>query len=128
MQKLPWTTTKEGVDRESPIYQTALAEMRLLSRPVLDFLNDLYPDVKEQSEPEHALFNKARSVAPQKIARRHNTPFEARVKGTGGELVSIQYRRPKKKLEQIKKVLGKKMSASDIGKHTFDWFYERNCK
>src|SRR5712692_3815688 len=35
VQKLPWTTTKEGVDLESPIYQTALAEMRLLSRPVL---------------------------------------------------------------------------------------------
>ena len=44
VQKLPWTTTKEGVDLESPIYQTALAEMRLLSRPVLNFLNDLYSD------------------------------------------------------------------------------------
>lgn len=55
VQKLPWTTTKEGVNRESPIYQAALAEMRLLSRPVLDFLNNLYGDVKEQSEPEHTL-------------------------------------------------------------------------
>lgn len=127
--KLPWTTTKEGVDRESPIYQTALAEMRLLSRPVLNFLNDLYPDVKEESEPEHALFKSAQPIPPQKIAKRYNTPFEAKPKKEiGDKPVSIQYKRPKKKLEQIKKVLGKRISASDIGKHTFDWFYDRNCK
>ncbi len=85
VQKLPWTTTKEGVNRESTIYQAALAEMRLLSRPVLDFLNTLYTDVKEQSEPEHALFQKARPVAPQKIASRSNTVFNGSSIGTASD-------------------------------------------
>ena len=90
---------KNGVDRESPIYQTALAEMRLLSRPVLDFLNDFYEDVKEQSAPERALFEKAKPVSPLKIAVRQNTLFQARVKKTADdELMSIQYQRPNKKL------------------------------
>jgi hypothetical protein len=130
VQKLPWTTTKEGVNRESPIYQGALAEMWLLSRPVLDFLNNLYSDVREQSEPEHALFRKAKPVALQKIASRDNTIFKADVKKESeDELVSIQYRRPKKKLTKIKEVFGKSsMSASRIGEYTFDWFYDRNCK
>ncbi|MGD0012962.1 MAG: ATP-binding protein [Bryobacteraceae bacterium] len=130
VQKLPWTTTKDGVDRESPIYQTALSEMRLLSRPILDFLNTFYEDVKEQSEPERAVFEKARPVSPLKIAVRQNTPFEVRVKKTADdELVSIQYPRPNKKLRRIREVLGRSsMSASRIGQYTFDWFYDRNCK
>jgi hypothetical protein len=130
VQKLPWTTTKEGVDRESPIYQAALAEMRLLSRPVLDFLSTLYPDVKEQSEPEHALFKQAKAVAPQKIASRANAGWEAKVKKQGDDyLVSIQYKRPNRKLKKIREALGRtNMSASRIGEHTFDWFYDRNCK
>lgn len=130
VQKLPWTTTKEGVNREAPIYQYALAEMRLLSRPVLDFLNTLYPDLKEQSEPEHALFKEASPLAPQTIASRANTVFKAEVKKQSeDELISIQYKRPQKKLNKIKEALGKsRMSASRIGEYTFDWFYERNCK
>lgn len=128
--KLPWTTTKDGVDRESPVYQAALGEMRLLSRPVLDFLNDFYEDVKEQSGPERVLFERAKPVSPLKIAVRQNAPFNARVTRTvDGGLVSIQYKRPSKKLRQIREVVGRSsMSASSIGAYTFDWFYDRNCK
>jgi hypothetical protein len=130
VQKLPWTTTKEGVNRESMIYQAALAEMRLLSRPVLDFLNDLYTDVKEQSEPEHALFRQAKPIAPQTVARRSNTSFKAEiVKETEDSLMSIQYKRPKKKIRKIREFLGKpNMSAYRVGEYTFDWFFDRNCK
>ena len=128
--KLPWTTTKEGVDRESPIYQAALAEMRLLSRPVLDFFNDLYPDTKEESEPEHELFRTAKAVAPHTVAARSNSRFSAIVrKQSGDESVSIQYKRPKKELDRIIQALGTpRMSASAIGEYTFDWFYDRNRK
>jgi hypothetical protein len=128
--KLPWTTTKEGVDMESPIYQAALAEMRLLSRPVLDYLNNLYPDVIEQGQPEHDLLKQAKAVAPQKVASRRNSGFVANVRRPSGSVpVSIQYRRSKKKLDEVKSAIGDpNMSASRVGEYTFDWFYERNRK
>ena len=130
VNRLPWTTTKEGVDFESPIYQSALAEMRLLSRPVLNFLNELYSDVKEQSEPEHVLFKEAKPVELQTIASRDNTSFRVALKKENEDnLVSIQYKRPAKQLKKIKEALGKtSISASRIGEYTFDWFYDRNCK
>jgi hypothetical protein len=130
VQKLPWTTTKDNVDQESPVYQKALSEMWVHSRPVLDFLNDLYPDLKEESGPEHDLFTAAEAVPPQKIASRANTLFEAAVRReTDDQMVSIQYRRPRKKLEKVRQVLGRsRMSASNIGEYTIDWFYDRNCK
>jgi hypothetical protein len=129
--KLPWTTTKDGVDRESAIYQTALGEMRVISRPILTFLNTFYEDVKEIEQPERMVLEKAKAVSPLTVAARRNSPaFEVRVaKAPAESLVSIQYKRPKKKLEQIKDALGKRsMSATRIGEYTFDWFYERNCK
>ncbi len=129
VSKLPWSTTKDDVDRESPIYQAALSETWVLGRPILDFLNELYADVKEESEPEHALFKAAKAVAPEAIARRSNTLFEAKVKRqSDDDLVSIQYKRSKRKINKINEVLGRKMSASRIGEYTFDWFYDRNCK
>jgi len=128
--KLPWNTTKDDVDQESPIYQRALAEMWILSRPVLNFLNDLYPDVKEEGEAEHVLFQSAKGVSPQSVARRANTAWKANVKKqTDDTLLAILYKRPKKQLESIKEALGRpRMSASSIGQYTFDWFYDKNCK
>ena len=103
--------------------------MRLLSRPVLNFLNTLYSDVKEQSEPEHTLFREATPIDPLEIASRSNTIFRAAVKKESDDRpVSIQYKRPKKKLKRVNEVLGKNMSAYRIGEYTFDWFYDRNCK
>lgn len=129
-QKLPWTTTKDDVDQESPIYQRALAEMWILSRRILDFLNDLYPEVKEEAEAEHDLFESAKPVSPQTIARRPNAKFQATVKKQPGNApVWISYQRPKAHLESIKEALGRpRMSAARIGQYTFDWFYDKNCK
>ncbi len=129
-QKLPWTTTKDDVDQESPIYQRALAEMWILSRSILDFLNALYPEVKEEGEAEHALFESAKAISPQAIAKRPNANFQATVKKQPGSTpVWISYQRPKRQLESIKEALGRpKMSAANIGQYTFDWFYDKNCK
>ena len=38
---LPWTTTKTGVDSENPVWRSARPHMERLTRPVIDFLNQL---------------------------------------------------------------------------------------
>lgn len=130
LRNLPWATTKDRVDYESPIYQAAVKEMWVLGRPILDFLNNLYGDVREESEPERNLFAAAKAVQLQRVASRKNTIFEATVKKESDDAqVSIQYKRPKKKLKQVREATGRPtLSASRIGEYTFDWFYDRNCK
>ena len=39
--KLPWNTTKTGVDENSPIYEAVRQRMIQVMRPVIDFLNRL---------------------------------------------------------------------------------------
>lgn len=130
LRKLPWTTTKDELDRDSIIYQEALTQMRMLSRPILDFLNNLYEDVKEESEPEHNVFQSGKAVPAAKVASRANATWQVRLKKQSDDhLVSIQYKRSKRKITKVKEALGKTaMSASRIGEYTFDWFYDRNCK
>jgi hypothetical protein len=127
---LPWTTTKDGVDLESPIYQEALNEMAVQARPALNFLNTLYSDVKEQSEPERELFESGDNVDPKKVAGKKNQTFSATPKNDmGEELVSIQYRRKQKQIDKIREFLEKpKLAAYRVGELTFDWFFDRNCK
>jgi hypothetical protein len=130
LRKLPWTTTKDEADRDSIIYLAALAQMRVLSRPILDFLNDLYGDVREESEPETNVFKSGKAIPAQRVAGRPNAVWKVTYKKQAeDELVSIQFKRSKSKLKKVKDALGKmNMSASRIGEYAFDWFYERNCK
>jgi hypothetical protein len=130
VRKLPWTTTKEGVDRESRVYQAALSEMRLLTRPILEFLNALYDDIKEQGEPERKAFEEVKPVPAEKMAGRPNSFFKTTLtRSPDDELTSIQYKRTRKKIDQVRRAIGRmRLSAARIGEYTFDWYYNRNCK
>jgi hypothetical protein len=130
VRKLPWTTTKDGVTRESPIYQKALSEMRVQARPVLDFFNRLYPDDPAESEQERESFDKAKPTSAEKAASQPNTPFQAPPPKPRDDVsVKIQYSRPKKQVKKIAAHLQRpNMSAVRVGEHTFDAFYERYCK
>jgi hypothetical protein len=128
VRALPWTTTKEGVELEAPVYQFALAEMRTMSRPALAFLSRMYPDVRVESEGERDVLQNAKGTGVQKIAGRGNAPLKADVpRKKENDLVHIQYKRSRKDVEKIKRAIGKpKLSAVGVGEYTFDVFLRRN--
>ncbi len=131
--KLPWKTTKEGVEVESAVYQKALAEMRIIGRPVINFLNDMYPtDVEPDGVAERETLAGAKAVSASEAARnkKSSAAFKANTKKTSDDaLVNILYKRPKKSIDKIVRALGKKrMSAAKVGEHTFDVFLRRECK
>lgn len=128
VRKLPWTTTKEGVERESIVYQYALQHMRTIGRPILDFLNDMYGDVEVRGVEQRELLDKAAAVNLEKVAGRSNTAFKADVKRIrDDDLVAIQYKKKRKDVEKVKKAIGSSgMSLSAVGEYTFDWYLRRN--
>jgi hypothetical protein len=126
---LPWTTTKQGVVYDSGIYQKALAEMHIQARPVISFLNAMYPGEPEpEGVMERDLLDKARFVPINKL-RRADTAFEYDLKRrqkAGDEPVRIQYSKPRKDIERIREHLKRRsMAASKIGEHTFDYFVKQ---
>jgi hypothetical protein len=53
--RLPWTTSKRGLNREALIYQLAWNRMTSVARPVISFLNDMYPSDPVENSPERVI-------------------------------------------------------------------------
>lgn len=128
--RLPWNTTKTGVNTDSTIYRAVRLEMIKLMRPVVDFCNKLKEE-KERREDETAqgpLEKMVESATERPIAKiSARETFELpKVKPppayTSPALQRIQYDRPLDKVNEVKKALGVR-SFVKVGEKTFDYFY-----
>ncbi len=126
VEVLPWRTTKQGLNAESPVYRAGLEQMRLQARPVLNFLNDMYPsDVSADVIVERQTLGKATTIGLEEIPRIESTFSYARTPRREIEDQSIQFRRPKTQIAAIREFLGdRSMSAGRVGEHCFDYFLE----
>jgi hypothetical protein len=100
--------------------------MRLQARPVLNYLNDMYPsDVSADVLMERETLGRAVSIGLEDIPRVESTFSYSRPRHRNGEEQSIQFRRPKSQIATIRAYLGDRaMSAGKIGEHCFDYFLE----
>jgi hypothetical protein len=129
VESLPWRTTKQGLDLESPVYQRALAEMKLQARPVLNYLSSMYPGDLEPAEPERAALDGAEPVSLENLPKRNAAFKVKKVRRAPTDSIKIQYHRPRAVIERIKKHLGEpSMSAVKVGEHTFDYYVEQEIE
>lgn len=129
--RLPWNTTKTGVSTDSDIYRKVRQEMIVLMRPVIDFLNRL--DAEMDREEEHGPGPLAQAVSNAKlVAVAKSKPSDIFVapkpkpKSTAPKDPNISYKRPKSKIDAVKKVLGVTSNRA-VGEETFDYFFEAEC-
>jgi hypothetical protein len=128
--KLPWTTSKRGVNRESLIYQHTRARMAGVARPVINFLNKMYPSDMEEQPSEREV---ASRVEPKdfrlELGKRKQRTFSAKIKKKGANsAVKVEYEAEPSELDRVRKKLRQpKISPSSIGRHTFDHFLRTEC-
>jgi len=125
---LPWTTTKDGVDRESAVYQQALARMGVLAKPILEFFNEMYAkDIAIEGKEQIDLIESARKISVQSLARSTNKTWNARPRtSTSDSRVSICYKRSQKQVNRVKENLGRPgMSNKAVGEYTFDYYLKK---
>jgi hypothetical protein len=130
LEKLPWTTTKDDVEVESPIYQAALAEMKIEARPITQIINKWYSsDMDEEEQVEQRLLlNQATSTRVDQIPKREQQ-FKVRLPPIKTENVAkISYSVSRASLDRVKKHMGKpNLTNKDVGKRTFDYYLEKEC-
>lgn len=125
---LPWTTTKQGLNRESPIYQKAKNKMIGLARPVISFLNDMYKSEPPEERFERGIAERIKSVDIRSLAERPSTRFDVPKKPAKKTTVSIQFNAKIDDVERVKKcVRHPDWSASKIGEYTFEHFLKKEC-
>lgn len=126
--RLPWTTTKDGVERESAVYQRALSQMAALARPVLNFLSDMYAkDLAIEGKEQLDLIQEATKISVESLARSANTTWKAKPRlPKSDQSVTISYKRATAQVERVKSVIGKKrISNKEVGEFTFDYYLRK---
>lgn len=128
--KLPWTTTKTGVDTDNKIYRRLSVEMRKAMREIMSFLTDrkkeaeyLKMELIDDTPLENAI-NEASSI--DVFALKESYIFvkpDTKQRKKQDPLVSIQYKVEKSRIEKVKSRL-EVTSNTDVGKHTFNYYYE----
>lgn len=130
-RRLPWKTTKDGLDVELPLFQRVKLQMQTTARPVINFLNELDKELDETNEEKRVLtrlLSSAPSTLPSnlpvsKIFKYIKPPPQPK----RPETMRIMFNRPKQQVERMKKCLGV-TSARSVGEHIFDWYLENECK
>ncbi len=133
--RLPWNTTKTGLNTDSPIYRAVKLEMMKLMRPVVDFLNKLKDEKQNKDDPDEMgplekLVDGATPIALEKAPTRPVfTPpvTKAESKPCEVQMQRIQYDMPYDKVIEVKKAL-RARSYKEVGAGTFDYFYHAEVK
>lgn len=124
--KLPWNTSKTDVEMDSPVYLQVRQRMIEMTRPVIDFLNDLDSEKEQVEQPARVAVEDA-SASPVALGSLPLQPvfrFERGVaKPKPVPLTSIAYRRPLKDVEWAKFKLAA-MTNREVGEKTFDYYVE----
>lgn len=126
-ESLPWTTTKRGLNLESRLYQRVRNRMAVLARPVVTFLNNMYPSGDVEEPGERAIASTVKQQSISKVLRESGKTFliSKPERPTGPPMVSIQYKIEKERLELAKKILRKpSWAATRVGEYTFNYFLE----
>lgn len=131
---LPWTTTKNGVDQDSPVWRSARVEMESATRPLIDLLNQLdkertraNTDEEIQVELADARVEQAPLVAA--TARAGSTHLVLPVVDLSAlprPRVWIRYSRERDEVEAATELMpndeGRAIPPSEVGSYAFDYF------
>jgi hypothetical protein len=130
-RRLPWKTTKDGIDVELPLYQRVKLQMQTIARPVINFLNEVDKENEEPNEEKRVLTRlllQAQLKLPSDLPESETFHYiKPAPQPKRPENALIQFYRPKDQLEIMKKCL-RLTSAKAVGEHIFDWYLENECK
>jgi len=128
-RRLPWTTTKVGVDGNSPIWRAVRRELVVMTRPVIDLLNAIdwerpVLEGEENVERLEEMVLDARPIVLEAIptSDRFVAPERARLEAPPATS-SIQYRRLESEIATVKSLLNVTTNR-EVGDRTFQYFLD----
>lgn len=130
--RMPWNTTKSGIDFDSEVYQKVKLDMVELMRPVVDFLNKLKDERQENRNdrsrgPLAKMVKESAPTALSELKTTKNFGYTAPVVMNLPRTVNIQYAVSEEELELVK-ASTKARSARDAGYETFQYYIRKECR
>lgn len=121
-EKLPWTTTKSGINEDSAIWQEAKRHMNNVGRKVISFLDSRYTD-----EGTDVVSADLQDAAGERISVMSAIVSQKRVfnppERPPSQDMRIQFDAKVIDVKRIEEYLGRSgMSGAEVGRHTFHYF------
>ena len=136
--KLPINTPKTGFNKEGKVYHHLLNLMVKVARPFIDFLSDKYnkqkekiakkedellKDISHDSKEEKGIIETSIDDTKTEYQSRFTPPERKIVARPIIPQSTISYKKPKRQVDIMKKVLKVKTNL-EVGEKTFDYFWE----
>jgi len=134
--KLPWTTTKTGVDTDSIIYKSTLNEMVNIAKPIISFLKEVGKETIDfnSSKTNGTPLKDAIDKGHKEVISYKNIVSESDVLKIDIERAEenpeynpetkIQYSRSVEQIAEMIDYIETVNSAKDVGEFTFDYYYD----
>ena len=125
--KMPWTTTKRSLNRESAIYLRARGKMAIAARPVLAFMRSKYSSDQDSTSTEREIARNTIGATPAQLATSTNMQFKVVTTIPKPKLTQrVAYDARISDLDKIRNHLNRRsMTGGAIGEHTFDYFLDQ---
>lgn len=129
---LPWNTTKNGMDRDSPRYKYIRQRMIELMKPVISFLNQMKKEREGKSTQDERQLEKIVEAAaitpiseykPNNLQKKFVAPPPTIIPKKKANEGKITYLMPLTKINEIKKRTGA-TNNREVGELTFNYYYE----
>lgn len=130
--RLPWNTTKTGINEDSDVWRAVRQQMMTLAQPVKAFLDALKNEKEEQEEGDDAgplgeLLEKAVEKPMEDISTRKAFSIpSAKAKSPGPRMGSIAFKRPVDEINRVKDALGVSTNK-EVGEGAFEYFLDAEC-
>ena len=128
--RLPWNSTKTGLNVESPVYRAARDVMIAATRPVIDVLNEIDKEIEMDDRPLTDALKQAKPKAVSAIlaentnvSRRNFRAAPAQARTDPNRPIRIAYSKPLRQVKEVRALLGTDLNR-EVGSKTFDYFYE----
>lgn len=123
--KLPWTTAKNGIDKDSDVYAQILPVMQNMTTQYTKHLSSYYPSEKEETIGVDGLGK----LTPRPVLElEKEQSFKAPPVPKRPVYTTISYKKKKEEVEALKKCMGRiGMSNSELGERTFNYYKEMEC-
>ena len=122
---LPWTTTKRDVDESSPLYRRAVAQMKKVTRPWIEYTNQRKTDLdKARKMEKEAASVPAFEVSQSPVLRVPQAPEKPKVR-----MANILFKKPVTEVNRVRRAFGRtNMSYRAVGERTFDYYVEHEVE
>lgn len=129
-EKLPWNTTKTGLDETSRIYLRAREKMLEIFKIVKGIIDEIRKNTEEIDdgieESVAKMQGREMTVTEIKKVQKNRQMAIKSVTITTVPNVTINYKKPKKEVEELKQALDVK-TYKEVGEKTFEYYKDAEC-